>query len=226
MTTPLLLTRADDVLRGRPWTLGADRPWGAVGPLAVIIVAFGMTYGAAMGSFGGLGGDRPLMVAYSALKVPLLLLATMALCLPSFFVVNSLMGVREDFPDAIRALLATQAALTIVLVSLAPVTLTWYASSADYHGAILFNAAIFGVSSLGAQLVLRRAYRPLVARNPVHRSLLRAWLVLFAFVGTEMGWLLRPFIGNPDQPVQFFRDDAFGNAYLVVARMVWEKIAG
>jgi hypothetical protein len=217
-----LFARADDVLRGRPWT---TRPREALAPLAGIVLAFGLAYGAVMGGFGGIGGDRAWQVGYSAVKVPLLLLATLALSLPSFFVLNTLLGVRADFAEALRALVAAQAGLTTILVALAPLTLLWYASSADYPSAILFNAAMFGLASLGAQAMLRRAYRPLVARDPRHRLLLRAWLVLYAFVGIQMGWMLRPFVGAPDRSVQFFRDDTWGNAYVIVARMIWDSVA-
>jgi hypothetical protein len=72
--------------------------------------------------------------------------------------------------------------------------------------------------------MLRRSYRPLIARQPRHRLLLVCWLVLYAFVGVQMAWVLRPFIGSPGTPVQFFRTDAWGNAYLVVGRMIWDAL--
>ena len=58
-----------------------------------------------MGAFGG----RAWQAAYSAVKVPLLLLATLGLSLPSFFVLNTLLGVRADFAAALRAIVASQA---------------------------------------------------------------------------------------------------------------------
>ena len=125
-------------------------------------------------------------MAYSAVKVPLLLLATLMLSLPSYFVLNTLLGVRSDFAAAWRAVVASQAGLTIILVSLAPITAFWYASTSNYRSAILFNALMFAVASAGAQLMLRRAYRPLIEREPKHRWLLRTWIVLYAFV--EFRW--------------------------------------
>jgi len=209
MNASAVLRRADDVLRSRP----ASYPWS-------FLVLCGLFYGALMGAFGG----RGLQVAYSALKVPLLLLATLALSLPSYFVANTLLGLRADFPGALRAIVASQAALTIILAALAPLTVFWYASSAHYQAAILFNAAMFAVASLASQVVLARGYRPLIARSPKHRWLLRTWIVIYAFVGIQMGWTLRPFVGAPYQPVQFFRGGEFENAYVVVARMVWETL--
>lgn len=33
----------------------------------------------------------------------------------------------------------------------------------------------------------------------------RVWILIYAVVGAQMGWILRPFIGNPHMPFQFFR---------------------
>ncbi len=213
----------------------------ATGPrlhtLFLLLVLCGGVYGAVMGSYGvvlafdpppggaALAGGRGWQVLISASKVPLLLLATFFLALPSFFVLNTLLGVRADFPRVLRALVAAQTGLTVVLVALAPYTALWYFSFADYRPAILFNGIMFGLASFAGQWHLRRAYRPLIARNSRHRLLLRGWLVLYIFVGIQMGWVLRPFIGEPTRAPQFFRQEAWGNAYVVVARMLWETFA-
>ena len=59
--------------------------------------------------------------------------------------------------------------------------------------------------------------------------MLHAWLVLYVFVGIQMAWVLRPFVGNPGSPVAVFGEGAWGNAYVVVGRLVWsvlKSIAG
>ena len=158
--------------------------------------------------------------------MPLLLLITGLLSLPSFFVLNTILGVRSDFGYVLQALLATQAGLTIILASLAPLTALWYVSFPNYSAAVLFNALMFGVASLAAQWLLRRFYRPLIARNPRHRILLRTWLIIFAFVGIQLGWVLRPFIGDPKSPTRFFREGAWGNAYVQVFNMAVRATQG
>jgi len=220
------LVQADDVLRRRPWTTGAAGTWPALRSLTAQIVVFGMLYGAVMGVFGGILGDRMWQVLYAAAKVPLLLLATFLIGLPSFFVLNTLLGLRRDFAEAVRALMATQAALAIVLASLAPLTALWYASSADYSAATMFNALVFAVASFAAQGLLRGYYGPLVARNRKHRWMLWIWLVLYAFVGIQMAWVLRPFVGDPGIPVQFFRESRWENAYERVFRILWSLVRG
>jgi hypothetical protein len=218
-----LALQVDTLLRG-----GADlsevpsrrtlRVW------ALILVLAGLGYGCVMGTFGGIGGDRILQVLYSAMKVPLLLGVTFAVSLPSFFVLNTLIGLRDDFHRVLGALLATQAALTVVLLSLAPLTALWYLSSADYDLALLFNGGMFAMASVTAQWVLRRRYEPLIRVRPKHRVLLRVWLVIYVFVGIQMAWTLRPFVGNPNLPVQFFRKEAWGNAYEFVAQTIWRAL--
>ena len=37
------------------------------------------------------------------------------------------------------------------------------------------------------------------------RNVFRIWLVVFALVGAQMGWVLRPFIGHPGTPFSWFR---------------------
>ena len=37
--------------------------------------------------------------------------------------------------------------------------------------------------------------------------MLRAWVGIYAFVGIQLGWTLRPFLGAPGEPARFFRGD-------------------
>lgn len=218
-----LLLNADDLLHGERARRAAvaQRPR----TLLFVLIAFGSTYGAVMGTFGGLEGERLLQIVYSAVKVPMLLLITFAISVPSFFVINTLLGLREDFREALAALVATQAGLTVILASLAPMTALWYASSSNYDQALLFNGFMFGVASIAAQWILRARYRPLIARNPRHLLMLRGWLVLYAFVAIQLAWVLRPFVGSPTAPVRFFREDAWGNAYIVILERI-ARVAG
>ncbi len=37
------------------------------------------------------------------------------------------------------------------------------------------------------------------------RTIFRIWMIVFALVGVQMGWVLRPFVGNPNLPFTWFR---------------------
>lgn len=188
--------------------------------LVAFVVTGGLLYGAVMGSFSALAPGRYHQMLYAGAKVPLLLLATFVLCLPSFFIINTVAGLRDDLGQALQAIVGAQACVTLVLTGLAPLVAVFYLSSGDYLWAVLFNGILFGVATLSAQVVIRRYYRPLVRKDRRHRWMLYAWFVTYAFVGIQMGWVLRPFIGDPNSPVRFFREAAWGNAYVVVGRLI------
>jgi hypothetical protein len=215
------LLQTDAFLRGGGLFAPAratERPWWW---LPVMIIVFSSLYGAVMGTYNVGSAERLLQVAYSALKVPLLLLVTSLLCLPAFFVLNTVLGLRDDFREALQAILAGQAGLSVALASLSPVVRFWYFSNTGYAAAQLFNAFLFAIATIAGHLVMRRYYGALFARRPAHRVSLYGWVILYAFVGIQMGWTLRPFIGIPAKSVTFFRDEPFSNAYVFVAGLVF-----
>ena len=174
-----------------------------------------------MGSFACDSLSRAKLILYAGVKVPLLLFATTAICLPGFFVVNAVAGLRGAFGRALRAIFAGQAGVAISLAALSPLILFVYACGVDHDTALLANAATFACATGMGQVVLRAHYRELIAEHPAHRIMLAAWVCLYAFVGMQMGWILRPFVGDPEKAVTFFRDEPFSNAYVVVADLLF-----
>jgi hypothetical protein len=219
------LATADGILRRSAWTIQPTIERGLLSIVACL-VGFSLFYGAAMGTFRAIGGHSQwqLQILYAAAKVPILLTLSFALSLPSFFVLNTLLGLRRDFAQALRAVVAAQAGLAIVLASLAPFTILCYASSADHNQALLFNGAMFAVASFTAQWLLRQYYRPLVARNARHRWILWGWLAVYTLVAIQMAWLLRPFVGSPTLDVAFVRPEAWDNAYVKVLEMIGQQL--
>lgn len=201
--------------------------------VAVAVLALGPVYGVAMGSYAWIAGERSLIaqipqMVYSGTKVPLLIAITVLISLPSFFVINTLMGLRSDFREALRAIVAAQAGLVIILCSLFPLTLFFYISTSalgvSYQLAVLMNAAMFGFASVSAQIQLRSYYRRLIERDLRHRWMVRMWIFVYAFVGIQAGYVLRPFIGNPGNSTTFFRRDSFQNAYVRLFRIVADVV--
>lgn len=215
-----LLIRTDGILRRQSWTVSGQSSRARQQLLLVHVILFGMFYGAVMGSYGLLPDWRWKQVVYSSVKVPLLLFATVALSLPSFYVINMLLGLASDFRRAVRSIFAAQATVAIVLASLAPFTGLFYASSSDYRSAILCNGVMFAVASLSGQLALRSYYRPLIAKHTKHRWMSALWTTMYILVGIQMGWVLRPFIGSHNIETQFFRPEGWSNAYIAL----WELI--
>src|SRR4051812_30390710 len=45
------------------------------------------------------------------------------------------------------------------------------------------------------------------------------WVIIYALVGTQMGWLLRPFIGNPTMDFEWFRARG-GNVFFSIIEQI------
>ena len=181
---------------------------------------FRSAYGVAMGSFNGVAGEGWKQMLVSGSKVPLLFLVTFVLCLPSFYVLNMLAGLHADFFHVLNAVLGFQSLAAIVLAALAPITGLINVSTSYYSFVVFWNGIMFAIASLCGHWMMSRLYRPLIAANRRHALALRVWVLLYWFVGIQMAWVLRPFIGNPHKPVQFFRDEAWGNAYVEVIHLI------
>ncbi len=190
--------------------------------LVVVAIAGSGFYGCVMGFYG----LRPLQATYSMLKVPLLLGVASTVCLPSFFVINTALGLRNDFPAALRGVLVSGSTLAITLAALAPITVFFYFSVGDYATVQLFNGLQFFIATLAAQKTLAIHYAPLIRNNRRHRVGKTAWLCVYVFVAVQMAWVLRPFIGAPQMETRFLREDAWTNAYVFIARRISQVLFG
>ena len=70
------------------------------------------------------------------------------------------------------------------------------------HVAVLALAGLAGVGSLWTAL------RRMIPSARSAAGLAAVWIGAYAFVGTQLGWMLRPFVGSPFYPVVFLREDA------------------
>lgn len=59
--------------------------------------------------------------------------------------------------------------------------------------------------------------------DPRVRTIFRIWVIVFGLVGAQMSWILRPFVGNPQQPFTFFRerDSHFFEAVVLAIRKLF-----
>ena len=60
--------------------------------------------------------------------------------------------------------------------------------------------------------------KPRPAASPA-TTLFRIWVVVFAVVGAQMSWVLRPFLGAPGLPFELFRERE-GNFFMAVVNAV------
>ncbi|MBD2121258.1 actin-binding WH2 domain-containing protein [Trichocoleus sp. FACHB-262] len=179
-------------------------------------------YGAVIGAFAG-----PLQALSSAVKLPALYLITLIICLPTLYFFNIIFGSKLALGQHFVVLLGSAAIISILLFSFAPVTLFFLATINNYQFFKLLNVVIFGITGF---LGINFLYHGLQALSPqdsagqaTRTQILQSWLILYAFVGSQLGWTLRPFFGAPGEPFELFRDMQ-GNFYLNVIQSILEVL--
>ncbi len=149
----------------------------------------------------------PLQGLYAGIKMPMLFLMTMAFCLPAlYFFSLAVLGTRLTFWQAVTVVLGGIGVTAFLLFGLAPVTLFFVLTSRDWAFfqllAVVFVAisGYVGLYFLWGGMALVDETRDRSTRR-LANWILRAWTVLYGFVGSQMAWRLSPFIGELDQPV-------------------------
>jgi predicted ABC-type exoprotein transport system permease subunit len=175
--------------------------------------------------YGGIiGAYHSWMQALSsAIKLPALYLITLLICLPTLYFANIIFGSKRTFAQHLALVLTAVSITSVLLFSFAPITLFFMSSTNNYQFLILLNVAIFaltgfiGISSLyqATALVLEQENEG----SKTRQKILKFWLFLYAFVGSQLGWTLRPFFGTPDSVFQLFRERE-GNFYLSVIKAI------
>ncbi|GAA6621309.1 actin-binding WH2 domain-containing protein [Scytonema sp. NUACC26] len=175
--------------------------------------------------YGGIiGAYHSWMQALSsAIKLPALYLITLLICLPTLFFSNIIFGSKRTFGQHFALVLTAVSVTSVLLFSFAPITLFFLITTNNYQFLILLNVIIFaltgfiGISSLyqATSIVLEQDGEGSTTRKKIVRS----WLFLYAFVGSQLGWTLRPFFGTPDSTFQLFRERE-GNFYLSVLQSI------
>lgn len=154
--------------------------------LLTVAVGAGV-FGAVVGAFRG-----GIQVAYAALKVPLLLVGTLAICMPSFVALVRALGVQIKAREVVAVALGACARFALVLAGLSPVV--WLLEGwLGYHGVALVVAAACGAAGLSAAALLMRG----LARRGGGALVGLAFIAVFGVVGAQTSWLLRPFLVRP-----------------------------
>ena len=162
-------------------------------------------YGAIMGSFSG-----GLQIISSAIKLPALYLLTLIICLPTLYFFDIISGSKRTFPQYLALLLASMSVISVMLFGFAPVTLFFRISINDYVFFSLLNIAILAITGfIGINFFYKamRSFTDQDSEQAKYRTgVIKGWLVLYAFVGSQLGWTLRPFFGEATHPFQLFRN--------------------
>jgi hypothetical protein len=187
--------------------------------LAILLLSAG--YGATMGLYSG-----GLQIIYSAVKVPMLILLSLYLTVPSYYVLYSLLGGKRSLSQTVTLLLSGFTIMAIVLVAFVPVNLFFIITtprSSDAHSfTALLNIAIFTLGGFFALIYLVKGAKTLYKEpGEEWRPAFLVGSVILAFVGTQLAWVLRPFFNY----YEFFIRPLESNFYTAVLSLVF-RFAG
>jgi hypothetical protein len=211
------------LLRGEPETInGWIEHWEArrVGFYFAVIFAGAGLFGFAMGWW-----RSPLQAAYTALKFPLIILLTTFGNALLNGMLAPLLGLNLNFRQSLLAILMSFTIAAAVLGGFSPLLffLIWNtpplsgAEQQDWMAYSFIRLALFSIiafAGIAANVRLIQLLRRLSGTAHVARKILLAWLAGNLLLGSQLSWILRPFIGSPVLPVEFLRTTAFqGNLF-------------
>jgi hypothetical protein len=187
----------------------------------VMVIALGAgAYGAAMGWW-----RDPWQAVFVAIKFPLIILLTALGNALLNAMLAPLLGLNITLRQSLLAVLMSFAITAAIMGAFAPLTafVTWNAppmspdvkSTPTYAFIKLTHVVVIAFAGIVGNVRLFQLLARLSNGNRrVAQRVLFAWLAGNLFLGSQLTWIARPFIGAPQLPVAFLREGAFqGNFY-------------
>lgn len=191
---------------------------------ALTIIGLSGFFGLIAGAYSG-----PAQAISAGLKLPFLFFATFAICFPAFYIVQVLVGSRLRLLQVMVLVLSALALTSILLAAFVPITAFFLITGANYYFQHLLNIGLAGAAGLFGMYALHDGLTVVCEKRGVYPrkalTIMRAWAVLFAFVGVQLAWNLRPFLGDRAQGFQLFGKYE-GNFYAAVGYAVNQLLEG
>jgi hypothetical protein len=186
--------------------------------LGVIILGAG-AYGAAMGWW-----RDPQQALFVAIKFPLIILLTTLGNALINGMLAPLLGLNISFRQSFAAILMSCTVAAAILGAFSPLLafLVWNAppmspqavSGPAYSLIKLTHVTVIAFAGTTGNARLLQLLMRLGGSRTIALRVLFAWLAGNLFLGSQLSWILRPFIGSPVLPVEFIRGNALhGNFY-------------
>jgi hypothetical protein len=186
--------------------------------IAAIIVGAGL-YGAAIGSW-----REPVQSLYAGIKLPLAILLTTAGNGLLNGMLAPLLGLNVTLRQSLVLVLFGFAVTALILGALSPVALflVWNTPplnaetrlSSPEYGLLQLTLALFvAVAGIAGCARLWPVLREWAGSVRVGRRVFFAWLATNLLLGSQICWVLRPFIWDPAGPVRFIGREYFNGSF-------------
>ncbi len=186
--------------------------------LLAIVIGAG-SYGAVMGCW-----RDPWQALYTGIKLPLVILLTTLGNGLLNGMLAPLLGLNVTFRQAFASVLLSFAVTAMVLGTLSPVALfiVWNtppltagttAISPEYGFLQLTLTVCVAIAGITGNLRLLPLLRRWTNDAATARNVLLAWLAMNLFLGSQISWVLRPFIWEANRPVEFIGPGCFQGSF-------------
>jgi hypothetical protein len=183
-------------------------------------IVFLALYGAVLGSTHSLW-----QTLSSAVKLPVLFLATLIVCSPTLYFFNVLFGSNQSLTQNVALILTTITVTSVILLSFAPIVVFFLLTTSGYQFFKLLNVGILTIGGIVGVVFLGQGMGIVASAGKgggqARRVVLWLWILVYAFVGSQMAWTLRPFIGAPSMQFELFRQLG-GNFYANIFASIGE----
>jgi len=189
----------------------------------LIIALFSFCYGIIMGSY-----NSWMQAVSSGAKLMSLLFLTLIICFPSFYIVQLVLGSKVKIKQLAVMMLSGFLMTTTIMLAFAPIVLLFQLSGDNYNFLKFLHVGVFVFSGFFGMRAVLDALKNSFAEQGVYPqiglSIFRVWVIIFAFVGIQLAWNLRPFVGYKSMAFELLRNNTQGNFYSSMIKSLGEMI--
>ena len=210
------------LLRGDPTILRSaiEQSGQRLFPTCVVVIVIGAgVYGAAMGWW-----RCGMQALYTGIKIPLAILLTALLNSLLNAILAPLLGLNLTYRQSFAVILMTFSIAAVLLAGFAPIALfvVWNTPplhagtrlvSPEYGFLQLCHVTFIAFAGVIGNVRLLALLQAWGGNRASARNVLLAWLAGNLFLGSQICWILRPFVWDPARPVEFVGREALCGSF-------------
>lgn len=181
---------------------------------SLIIIFSGAIYGFTMGV-----PHSWQQIISSSIKVPMLYILTLSVTIPTLHFIGLFLGSKISFLQSISVLLLGIAVNSVLLLGFSTISIFFWYTGSSYRFLLFMHVLFFAISGFAGLISIYRSFNILSnsetqENKKGNSSLLQAWMLLYMFVGTQMAFVLSPFVGKETQFMVFHHPNSNFYSYL------------
>lgn len=198
-----------------------------IGSQYLLVCILSFLYGVVMGSYSGF-----LQAIAAGAKVCVLFTLALLICFPAFFIIQYMLGSKLKLVQMISIVLSGFVLTTAIMLSFAPIVIIFLLTGSNYYFLQLLHIAIFIFSGVFGMKTVVDALKYSCETKNIYPHLgvvvFRFWVVILAFVGIQLAWNFRPFLGDRGKPFELFRhyEGNFYTALIYSADQLFKSDSG